>query len=469
MQSLGQVQKQETVLTPQQIQLMKLLQVTTAMIDQRVDTELEINPALEQNEDTMEVEETYGDDYGIPGARETKDEKKNDDQEDYDPTDEIDFSDYIFDDDSVGSYRLKSDNYGDVEDENKAIPIAVRGTFHEHLMEQVGMLKLPENETVIIKQLVGSIDEGGYLRRELEAIVDDLAFSQNVTATEEELEELLKIVQRFDPPGVGARDLQECLLIQIRWKDNVVGNKYLEIAEDILENHFEEFAKKHYDKLLRTMSISTQDLKNAVDEILKLNPKPGSAFSGSLKPETYIIPDFLINHTGAKLALSLNSKNAPDLRISDTYRDMLKEYAKVKKKTKAQKAAVMFIKQKIDSAKWFIEAIRQRQDTMLKTMQAILDYQYDYFFSGDELKLRPMILKDIAEITGLDISTVSRVSNSKYVQTEFGTFKLKYFFSESLKTDSGEDVSTREVKKVLSNFIEAENKRKPLSDQKLTE
>ena len=466
--SLKQSQSQKIIqkLSPQQIQLMKLLQVPTASLEKRIKEELEVNPALEE----QDFEEEDEMDKLMAGESSKESDDKKEEEEEYDPMEDMDLSDYLTDDD-VASYKLRDDSYGsnDPDEENKSIPIPVISTFHEHLMKQLGMVKLEERELLIANQIIGSIDDDGYLRRDLEAIVDDLSFSQNLEAEEDEIEEVLKIIQNFEPGGVGARDLQECLLIQIRRKSKYHSNKYLEIAEEILENNFEEFAKKHYNKLLKSLSISNNDLKGAVDEILKLNPKPGGTYSNSAKPENYIIPDFIINNDNGELELRLNSRNAPDLRISDSYKDMLKSYSKTKKKSKKQKDAVMFIKQKIDAAKWFIDAIRQRQQTMLKTMQTILDYQYDYFLTGDETKLRPMILKDIAEITGLDISTISRVSNSKYVQTEFGTFKLKSFFSESLQTDSGEEVSTREVKKILQDLIDGENKRKPLSDQKLTE
>ncbi len=457
-----QTQKMLQKLSPQQIQLMKLLQVPTAALDQRVEQELEANPALEK--DTFEEEQDPIEE-ALSGR--TEEEKKEKEEEEYDPYEDFDMSDYLTNDE-VGSYKLRTDNYVDPDEENKTIPIAVIHSFHEELEKQLGLVPMADDKRKLALQLIGSIDDDGYLRREIEAIVDDLAFSQNVQTDEAELEEVLEIVQNFEPAGVGARDLQECLLIQIRRRPNE-SNRYLDIAEDILENHFDEFAKKHYDKLIRSLGIREDDLRLSIDEILKLNPKPGGTLVNNNKPEHYIIPDFTITNNNGILELTLNARNAPDLRISDTYKDMLRDYSKTKKRTKQQKDAVMFIKQKIDSAKWFIDAIKQRQQTMLNTMNAIMNYQYDYFLTGDEVKLRPMILKDIAEITGLDISTISRVSNSKYVQTEFGTFKLKSFFSESLQTDSGEEVSTREVKKILSSLIEKENKRKPLSDQKLTE
>lgn len=450
-------------LSPQQIQLMKLLQVPTASLEQRIKEELEVNPALEEN--LFEGEEANEFEAGETPAEAEKEKV----EEEVNPHDDIDISDYL-NEDEIASYKLKDNSsYRDSEEDQKAIPIPVMDTFHEHLMQQLGMVKLNDRRYAIASQVIGSVDDDGYLRRDLEAIVDDLAFAQNVEASEEEVEDLLYLIQSFEPEGVGARTLQECLLIQIRRKDTSEGTKYVEIAEEILENYFEEFSKKHYDKLRKNLSVNKHDLREAIEEILKLNPKPGGTYSNNSKPENYIIPDFIVTNSVGELILSLNSKNAPDLRISNNYQDMLKEYSKTKKKSKRQRETIMFIKQKIDSAKWFIDAIKQRQATMLKTMQAILDYQHGYFKTGDEMSLRPMILKDIAEITGLDISTISRVSNSKYVQTEFGTFKLKSFFSESLQKDGGQEVSTREVKKILSELIDEENKRKPLSDQKLTE
>ncbi len=450
-QNLGQKQLQK--LSPQQIQLMKLLQVPTASLEQRVKEELEINPALDEGKDEE-------DDFLNDGKEEEEPEAAADD---------FNIEDYISDDDyEVGSYNLSSNNYRDPDD-NKTLPIAVETTFHDFLEEQLGMVNLSVREKKIARQLIGSIDDDGYLRRELDAIVDDLSFSQNVESNVHEVEDVLMVIQTFEPGGVGARGLQECLMLQITKKnlraDHTVSQ---EVAEDILENHFEEFTKKHYEKLGRQLGLNEMQLKEAIDEIRKLNPKPGSGFSSSTKVENYVIPDFIITNDEGNLKLTLNSKNAPDLKISDSYVDMLRDYNKGTKKNKKQKEAVLFIKQKIDAAKWFIDAIKQRQQTMLNTMRTIMQYQYEYFQTGDETKLRPMILKDIAEATSLDISTISRVANSKYVQTEFGTFQLKSFFSESLQTDSGEEVSTREVKKILKDLIADEDKRRPLSDQKLT-
>jgi RNA polymerase sigma-54 factor len=342
----------------------------------------------------------------------------------------------------------------------------VETSFHEHLLSQLGMLELDDRQTAIAEHIIGSIDDDGYLRREISAMVDDLSFSQNIDTTEEEINTLIKRIQEFDPAGVCATDLKECLLLQLKRKpqdDPGVHNAYV-----ILENYFDEFTKKHYEKIQKALGLSDEGLKEAITQIIRLTPKPGGNFATLNKAESYVIPDFFIMNNAGKLELTLNSRNAPDLRISGGYREMLKEYDRGDKKDKRQKEAVLFIKQKIDAAKWFIDAIKQRQHTLLSTMESIMDYQREFFLTGDETTMKPMILKDIADRTQLDISTVSRVANSKYVQTEFGTFKLKFFFSESLSTDSGEEVSTREVKKILSDLIEAENKRKPLSDENLT-
>lgn len=445
-------------LSPQQIQLMKLLQVPTAQLDQRIKEELEVNPALEEGDNIdLDGERNLSEDDVI-----RNEEKNNDDS----GNDEIDLSDY-YDEDDIASYKLKGEAYRDPE-EDKTIPVAVESSFHEHLETQLGMLDIEDKkDRKIALQIVGSIDDDGYLRRELTAISDDLAFSQNVMAEPEEIEAMLKKVQTFDPPGTGARDLQECLLLQLNKLDQ--NDEDVKVATAIIRDQFDMFTKKHYEKLEKTFDITEEQLKHAIDVVLKLNPKPGSAFSGSTKGLQYVTPDFFVTNTNGELQLTLNGRNAPELKISQNFKEMMQAYDEAKVKTKEQKEAIMFIKQKIDSAKWFIDAIQQRQHTLLSTMQTLMERQYDFFLTGDETDLKPMILKDIAEVTGLDISTVSRVANSKYVQTEFGTFPLKYFFSESLQTDSGEEVSTREVKSILSDLIDKEDKRKPLSDQKLME
>ena len=450
-------------LSPQQIQLMKLLQVPTANLEIRIKEELEENPALELDEDKHEE-----------GADELKDEFSENGEEEYEDQDgsedeyeNIDISDYVQEgDDEVGDYKLRDDNYPE-EDEGRQLPYKAETSFYELMTTQLGLLRLEEKEQAIAEQIVGSLDEDGYLRRETSAIVDDLAFRQNISATEAEVESLIKRIQQFDPPGVAARDLRECLLIQLyRQKDE---GKPVDIAIRAISKYFDEFTKKHYEKIQRGLDLDDDQLKEVMQWIIRLNPKPGGNLGEMSKAENYVVPDFFIMNNAGKLELTLNSRNAPELRISEGYRDMLKEYDRGAKKDKRQKEAVLFIKQKIDAAKWFIDAIKQRQHTLLSTMNAIMEHQYDFFLTGDETELKPMILKDIAEKTNLDISTVSRVANSKFVQTEFGTYRLKFFFSESLSTDSGEEVSTREVKKILSDLIEAEDKKHPLSDERLTE
>src|SRR5574343_2002020 len=450
-------------LSPQQIQLMKLLQVPTANLEERIKEELEENPALEQGEEGHEEE--YHD--------ELKDEFDNSGEEDMDPDgsleeyDNVDISEYVFDDArEIADYKTKDDNYPEMDDQ-KVIHIKVETSFHEMVLNQLGMLELDERSYKIAEQIVGSLDDDGYLRRELSSIADDLAFRQSLVVEEKEIEEIISQIQQFDPAGIAARDLRECLLLQLKRKTDE--GKSVELAMQILSKYFDEFTKKHYEKIQRSLNLTDDQLKEVIGQIIKLNPKPGGNVGEMNKAETYIVPDFFVINNNGSLELSLNAKNAPDLRVSEGYRDMLKEYEKGSKKDKRQKEAVLFIKQKIDAAKWFIDMIKQRQDTLIGTMSAIMKYQQEFFLTGDETTMRPMILKDIAEVTGLDISTVSRVANSKFVQTEFGTYRLKFFFSESLSTESGEEVSTREVKKILSDLIEAESKRKPLSDERLTE
>lgn len=449
-------------LSPQQIQLMKLLQVPTANLEQRIKEELEINPALEESisdfdndkEDLTEPEQ----------IRDDEDDNYEESNDEDDFADSLDVQEYTKDD---FDYNNDDSDYSGKE-EKKSTPFAVGKTFHDFLNEQLHLLELDDIEWQIADQLIGSIDDDGYLRRDLDAIVDDLAFQKNVTTTVQQIEDVLRTIHRFDPPGVGARNLQECLQVQLERREQ---NANVKLALQIINTQFDAFTKKHYDKLMKALNIDEEQLKKALDVILHLNPKPGGTSSESTSSVNHhsIIPDFTVENNNGELEVLLNGKNAPDLRISDSFKEMLTSYGKGSMKDKKQKEAVVFIKQKIDAAKWFIDAIKQRQHTLFVTMEAIVDFQKDYFLSGDEMKLRPMILKDIAEITGLDISTVSRVANSKYCQTEFGVFSLKHFFSEGLQTEGGEEVSTREVKKILEDLINNEDKSKPFSDEFLTD
>jgi RNA polymerase sigma-54 factor len=471
--SLGQSlqQRQLQRLSPQQIQLMKLLQVPTAQIEQRIKEELEENPALEMNADLLEGDMEKS-------VEEMKDEllDGNVEEEEAIPVDEFEMSNeelsnYDYDDDGdVANYKTKDDYFPELDDD-KVIPIKAELSLHEILMDQLSMLALEEHAYKIAEQIIGSLDDDGYLRRALQSIADDLAFKQSMTVEVSEIEALLLKVQQFDPPGIGARNLQECLLLQLKRKkeeaSEVDADTVLAIA--IIEKYFEEFTRKHYDKIQKSLHLDESQIKKVLHQIISLNPKPGAETGHMSEADKYIIPDFTVLINNTKLELILNSRNAPPLVISDDYKLMLKEYDRGNKQDKAQKEAVFFLKQKIDSAKWFIEMILQRQQTLLKTMNSILIHQEAFFMSGDTTKLRPMILKDIAEKTNLDVSTVSRVANSKYVQTEFGTFLLKYFFSESLTTDSGEEVSTKEVKAILEELLESEDKHKPFSDDELTE
>ncbi len=428
---------------------MKLLQVPTLELEQRIKEELEMNPALEEGEDQVEELEPLPEDNSAEYEEDTRTESEK----------EVDISDYITDDDTP-DYKYEANNRS-ADDEEKSVPVAQGTSFHEQLSDQLQLRLLNEQERRLAETLIGNLDDNGYLRRDLESIVDDLAFAQNVMTSAEELEKILKVVQDLDPAGVGARDLRECLLLQIKRKDHITNNTFL--AKEILEDYFEEFTRKHYEKIKQQLEIDDEELKAAIDEIIHLNPKPGNSSTDGTRSSQAIIPDFVVLSTDGALELSINGRNAPDLKVSRYFKEMLTSYAE----TKSNKDAVQFIKQKIDSAKWFIDAIKQRQDTLLYTMSAIMDYQQMYFLTGDETNLRPMILKDIADIVGLDISTVSRVANSKYVQTDFGTFLLKSFFSESLTKDDGEEVSTIEVKKILQESIGAEDKHNPLTDEKL--
>jgi RNA polymerase sigma-54 factor len=443
-------------LSPQQIQLMKLLQIPTVALEQRIKEELEENPALEEADEEEPEEEVQ--------ARDEKEESEDGGEELQD--DEFDLQEYI-DDDYIPDYKLTANNKSpDDEADRRDIPFVSSISFHELLISQLGLGQYKGNQYEIGLYIIGNLDDSGYLKREVEAMVDDLAFSQNIVTTKEEILAVLQIIQEFDPPGVGARDLQECLLIQLRRMEDQ--GPAIENAITIITKHFNEFIKKHFDKITKKMNITDEELKIAYNEILKLNPKPGGSIIESAKTSHYIVPDFYINNSDGQLELTLNSRNAPELRINRSYQEMIETIAQSKKKPSGhEKDLLVFVKQKIDSARWFIDMIRQRQNTLYGTMKAIMDYQEEYFTTGDETKIKPMILKDIAEIVNLDISTISRVANSKYVQTPYGTFLLKSFFSESMQTESGEEVSTREVKKILSDCVAAEDKAKPVTDEEL--
>ncbi|NII83428.1 RNA polymerase factor sigma-54 [Pedobacter riviphilus] len=445
-------------LSPQQIQFIKLLQVPTVALDTRVKEELEENPALE--DPSLMTQDEPKSEY----------DDLNDRPEDYEQSsedtsmDEFNVDDYL-QDDSANDYSTNYNN-GDDDEEKKETPIAIESTFFESLQEQLDLIPLSDQDFIIGKQIIGSLDDDGYLRRPLGSMIDDLAFSQNVMVEEDDVLEMLKLIQGFDPPGIGARDLKECLLIQLKRKDP--NNPIIVKAMNVVENYLDEFTRKHYDKLEKSLGLDSEELKEVVNEILRLNPKPGDANQVTTK-QMQIIPDFHISNNDGVLILTLNSKNAPELKVSRSYQEMFEHYDKASSKDKKLKEAVQFVKQKLDSARWFIDAIKQRQQTLLKTMNAIMHYQYEYFLTADERKMRPMILKDIADKIDMDISTVSRVANSKYVQTEFGTFLLKSFFSEAIQTENGEEVSNKEVKKILEDCIGNEDKRKPLADEKLTE
>ncbi|GAB3918408.1 RNA polymerase factor sigma-54 [Larkinella terrae] len=450
MQRLSLTQSLQQKLSPQQIQFIKLLQIPTAELETRIEEELEINPALEEGLDT-DYEESNADD---PYSDEYDDDYKE-------KNDEVDLGSYLNEDDYNG-YKMQGD--GNYAEEDREMPVANRSTLTDTLMQQFGYLNLDDRQEVIGMQLIGSIENDGYIRRSMQAIVNDLAFSHSIFTDTDELETVLKRIQTFDPPGIAARSLQECLLLQLQRKDT--SDPAVPLAIRIIEDLFEEFSKKHYDKIQKRLNITEEQLKKVVQVITKLNPKPGSV-EGEDGAVQYLIPDFILTNNAGKIELTLNSRNAPELRISRSFADMLDTYEKSDKNNRSLKETVSFVKQKLDAAKWFIDAIKQRQATLLKTMNAIVKFQYDFFLEGDENKLHPMILKDIANLIDMDVSTVSRVANSKAVQTEFGIYPLKYFFSEGIATDSGEDVSSREVKNILKEFIDQEPKGNPLSDDKL--
>ena len=437
-------------LSPAQIQVIKMLEIPTIELEERIRQEIEENPALEE------------------GAEMTEDTDEQDDlNEDYEGSDVTDFEEYMADDD-IPDYKLIA-NYISRDDKREDIPFSAGLTFHDYLSDQVGLLQLTSHERNLMDYIIGNIDEEGYLRRSPESMVDDIIFQAGVETNDEEMKRLVKEVQQFDPAGVGAINLQECLILQLERKETApdVLN-----ARKIIEIFFEEFSKKHYDKIIRSMNITEGELKEALNQIVRLNPKPGNAWSGNVleKSLSVIVPDFIIENDEGTLTVQLNNSNVPELRVSNTYNEMFRDFTSNKEnQSREMKDAVMFAKQKIDAARWFIDAIKQRQQTLIATMSAIVDYQREFFIEGDETHLKPMVLKDIADITGYDISTISRVSSSKYAQTEFGIFPVKFFFSESMINDSGEEISTREIKKIMQECIDEEDKRAPINDDKLAE
>lgn len=443
-------------LSPQQIQLMKLIQLPTQAFEQRLKEELIENPALESGKDEEEIYD--------------KDEfDNNDDYDEFDDNesidaDEINIDEYLSDDETP-DYKLQANNYSD-DDDDRETPFAAQTSFHQDLINQLNTFILSDDDRGIAEFLVGSIDDDGYLRRSIQDIVDDMAFTQGIYTDEKAVERILNIIHDLEPAGVGARDLQECLLLQLKHK---TPTEYVDLAITVIENYFDQFTKKHYEKLLTSCNVSQEQLKKAIEEIEKLNPKPGGSFDSSNRVVEQIVPDFTIRIVDGELELTLNGRNAPSLHVSKDYQEMLQTYKDSRDKSGSQKDAVQFIKQKLDSAKWFIDAIRQRQETLYVTMNAIMYFQQEYFLDGEETKLKPMILKDIADMVGLDISTVSRVANSKYVDTPYGTKLIKEFFSEAMKNDQGEDVSTLEIKKILKTVVEDEDKTKPYSDEQLVD
>jgi RNA polymerase sigma-54 factor len=440
-------------LSPQQIQMIKLLEVPAMQLEQRIKKELEENPALEEGPEEDDLQPDDDEDIDMERAEREQEEFALDD--------------YLNDED-IPDYRLQVNNVSKDDDRREEIPYASGSSFHENLITQFNLRTDTERQETLGEYIIGNIDDDGYLRREVENMVDDLAFLQNITTDEKELNAILDIIQDLEPAGVGARDLRECLLLQIGRKDQSV--PVIALTKTILTDFFDEFSRRHYEKIMARLMISEDEMKEVISEVLKLNPKPGGVVSdGYSRSAQQIIPDFILERSDNELELSLNNRNIPELKVSRGYSEMLESYTRDRKTGKQNRDAIMFVKQKLDAAKWFIDAMKQRQNTLLLTMNAILEYQKEYFVEGDDTKLRPMILKDVAEMTGLDISTVSRVANSKYIQTHFGIFPLKFFFSEGMQTDGGDEVSTREIKRILQECINNEEKRRPLTDEKLTE
>ena len=445
-------QKLQQKLSPAQIQVIKMLEIPTLELEERIRQELEENPALEEGVEKSDThDDNFEDGYNDDGGN----------------NDDMNLDEYMPDDD-IPDYKLKTNN-ASKDDKHESIPFSVGMTFHEFLLDQLGLLNLTEHERGLAEYVIGNIDDEGYLRRSAEAMVDDIVFQTSIQTNDEEIQHIIELIRQLDPSGVGASDLQKCLMLQLERK---MPTQEIELAKKVIAGHFDDFSKKHYDKITKSLAIDDDTLKNVIAEITRLNPKPGSAWSGNVleKSMATIIPDFILENDDGKLTVHLNNSNVPELRVNNTYNEMMQDYVRNRQnQNKGMKDAVLFVKQKIDSARWFIDAIKQRQQTLLATMSAIVNFQYDFFIEGDEIFLKPMILKDIADITGYDISTISRVSNSKYIQTEFGIFPVKYFFSEAMTNESGEEISTREIKKILQETIEHEEKRKPLNDETLAE
>lgn len=469
------LQKQQQKLSPQQIQVIKMLEIPTMELDTRIKEEIEANPALEvddtdDSDDTQEKLDSNDSDSDSDNNANDDDYSDNEDDgspSETDKNDEFDIDDY-FNEDEYSNYKYSVNNSSPDQDDRKEIPFSGGNSFQENLKQQLGLLDLSEEDLAIADFIIGNIDEDGYLRRDLESISDDILLLQNNTVSVEKLQNVLSSIQSLDPAGIGATSLQECLLLQVERKTKTPETV---TAKAILQNYYEEFTKKHYDKILQGLEIQEEDLKAAFDIILKLNPKPGNGTADTYAKtiNQTILPDFVLENVNNEMVLSINSRNIPNLKVSKTYVNMLQEYAPTQKSNAKEREAFDFIKQKLDSAKWFIDAIKQRNNTLLSTMQVIFDFQKEFFLTGDETKLKPMILKDIADKTGLDISTISRVANSKHIQTPYGIYSLKYFFSEGLQTESGEEASSRQIKQILQDTIAEENKKKPYTDEQLAE
>jgi RNA polymerase sigma-54 factor len=466
-------QKLQQKLSPSQIQVIKLLEVPTLELEERVRQEIEENPALDEGfDESSEEKDTMDDDYSddeieVDGDGETaENEKENDTEMDYEY--EYDYEDSDVPEEEIPEYRLRTNNT-DKDLKQEEIPFSEGTTFHEFLTEQVGFLQVTDDERNKILYILGNIDSEGYLRRLPDVMVDDLLFQVGVETTEEELERLIKIVQSFDPAGVCALNLKECLQLQLQRRTQMPEVK---LALQVITDYFDAFSKKHYEKIQHSLQLDDAVMKKVIGEILKLNPKPGNAWSGDLleKTKTTIVPDFLLENNNGKLIVHLNNSNVPELHINADYNNMLRDYSNNKKnQTREMKDAIVFVKQKVEAAQWFIDAVKQRHQTLLITMTTIVNFQREFFLEGHESYLKPMILKDIADITGYDVSTISRVSNSKYIETEFGIFSVKYFFSESIMSDTGEEISTREIKKIVMESVEKEDKSKPLNDDQVAE